>query len=124
MATPSLSRTSDHVAGALFGVLGIAATIAAILLGMSLLVMRPHGNDGLARALGAAVRSLYVWGSVILAASGVLGFALGADRITPLLGHLWFTERPRKLWLSAFLWIVLVGVAYSAYAAATFAQAL
>jgi cytochrome c biogenesis protein CcdA len=52
-----------------------------------------------------------VWGPVIVLLAFIFGFILGQRRIVDVLVHIWGTQDPRQLWVTASLWGVLIGMA-------------
>jgi hypothetical protein len=106
----------DRKGGVIFAVLGIGGTVLLVLTGLLLLsVWRYGGTYSLQGALRKAWATLHLWGSVLIGAAAVAGFWLGSDRTIRVLGHLWFTEKPRNLLSSMLLWIGLLLTSLAAY---------
>ena len=51
----------------------------------------------------------------IVIISAIAGFILGIDKSTTLLGHFWYTERPRNNKISFGLWVGVILVALISY---------
>jgi hypothetical protein len=57
----------------------------------------------------------HVWATGLLIFSGLLGMALGPDRSMEMLGHLWGTERPRRIGLTLAIWSGFILIALCSY---------
>jgi hypothetical protein len=96
----------------------MTAIIAAVVMAIMAIGL-PVGLLILTRGKGVPFVGAYLsfasWGSAIIIASAMTGFALGSVRTVVLFGHLWLTERPRNAWLSSLLWIALIAIGLTGY---------
>src|SRR5262245_29966911 len=108
-----MSPRIDRTGGVIYAVLGVGGTVLAVLTGMVFLsIRRGHSLQVIARK---AWTTLPLWGTLLLAVAALVGFCLGSDRTIRILGHLWFTEKPRNPGLSAVLWVGLLSISLAAY---------
>lgn len=96
----------------------IAGSLAALIVGI-MAVMAPIAMVVFSRGRGFEVlgmlSSFRAWGSALVVAGWTVGFALGTERVTVLIAHLWGTERPKRMWVTVGLWIALAGIAGMGY---------
>jgi hypothetical protein len=105
----------DRKGGVIFAMLGVAGTLLVVLAAMAFMAARRNRFHSLQAITRDAWGSLQIWGGAVILCAAAVGFCLGSDRTIRLLGHLWFTERPRNWPLSVGLWIALVTVSLAAF---------
>ncbi len=95
-----------------------AAVMSAIVVGLMAIVLSTFVIFQRKRRLETLFQ-LYgtfpAWGSAVVLFAFAAGFVLGTERVTELLGHLWYTSEPRRPEITLTLWAVLVGVAVAGY---------
>ena len=90
--------------------------IAALMLGLCVavtIIVLPFALTMFVGRSGIGLYGIYTtWAfKIIIAISAIIGFILGIDKSTTLMGHFWYTERPRNNKISFSLWAIILFVA-------------
>jgi hypothetical protein len=51
-----------------------------------------------------------IWAPVLMAVSAIAGAILGTRRVVSMFGYLWGTEEPKRPFVTAALWLAVVGI--------------
>ncbi len=98
---------NDRAAGAAGSVAAVSVT--ALVLAFFVLAVTPGAVPKFWK-ISSFFENLgsFTWSFGVLAfAAGVAGYRLGSVRAASMFGHLWLTEKPRRIGLSLAMWAVI-----------------
>lgn len=98
---------ADRVFAGIISALVMGVMAICVPVGLFVLGTRGRGIKML-----AIFGTFHIWGTALVIVAGVVGAALGNDRVMALYGHLWGTEEPSRPGLTFALWVALVGIGF------------
>ena len=108
MNNDGISLTDRIVAGSLSALL-----MAIMALGVPIFLAVLSRGRGL-EILGA-FGTFHTRGGAVILVAGLVGAALGSERVIVLFAHLWGTEQPRQPAFTFALWVVLISIGGVSY---------
>jgi len=111
---PSAAAEKSSVVDRLVGAAIAAVTVGVMILLGPIVAFFVTGLRGTYPSGMSTVFEVYstglVWAPALVGAAAIAGAALGTRRVASLFGYLWGTEEPRRPFLTAALWLAVVGI--------------